>query len=49
MRNNQFHIDQTRIARPGIKLVEADIFERGEFRSANLRDAIVAARREAKA
>ena len=49
MTTNDHRIDETKVAQQGIKLVEADIFRWGEYRSANLRDAIAAARREPKA
>ena len=49
MTTNDNHIDETELARLGIKRVEASIFHWGEYRSSNLRDAIVAARREPKA
>ena len=45
---NDNHIDETKLARLGIKRVEADIFLWGEYRYGNLRDAIAAARREEK-
>ena len=49
MTTNDHHIDETKVSRRGIQHVEADIFRWGEYRSANLRDAIAAARRESKA
>ena len=45
MTTNDHRIDETRPDDRGIKLVEADIFRWGEYRSANLRDAIAAAKR----
>jgi hypothetical protein len=48
MTTNDNHIDETELARLGIKRVEASIFHWGEYRYSNLRDAIAAARREAK-
>lgn len=48
MNNNDNHIDETELARLGIKRVETDIFLWGEYRYGNLRDALAAARREEK-
>lgn len=48
MTSNDNHLDETELARLGIKRVQADIFQWGEYRYGNLRDAIAAARREDK-
>ena len=48
MTSTDNHVDETELARLGIKRVEADIFLWGEYRYNNLRDAIAAARREEK-
>jgi hypothetical protein len=45
MTTNDNHIDETELARLGIKRVQADIFLWGEYRYSNLRDAIAAAKR----
>ena len=48
MTSNDNHLDETELARLGIKRVQADSFLWGEYRYNNLRDAINAARREDK-
>ena len=48
MTTNDNHVDETELARLGIKRVQADIFLWGDYRYSNLRDAIAAARREGK-
>ena len=48
MISNDNQIDETAVARHGIKRIEADIFQWGEYRYGNLRDAIAAAKREDK-
>ena len=48
MTTNDNQIDETALARLGIKRVQADIFLWGEYRYGNLRDAIAAAKREEK-
>jgi len=48
MTSNDNHVDETELARLGIKRVETDIFLWGEYRYSNLRDAIAAARRDDK-
>ena len=48
MISNDNHVDETELARLGIKRVQADIFLWGDYRYSNLRDAIAAAKREAK-
>jgi len=48
MTSNDNHLDETEMARLGIKRVQADIFAWGEYRYTNLRDAIAAAKREAR-
>ena len=45
---NDNHIDETELARLGIKRVRNDAFLWGEYRYGNARDAIAAARREEK-
>ena len=49
MTSNDNHVDETELARLGIKRVHADIFLWGEYRYINLRDALAAARRHAGA
>ena len=46
MTSNDNQIDETELARLGIKRIQADIFLWGEYRYNNLRDAIAAAKRE---
>jgi hypothetical protein len=46
MTSNDNQIDETELARHGIKRIQADIFLWGEYRYNNLRDAIAAAKRE---
>ena len=46
MTSNDNHVDETELARLGIKRVQADIFLWGEYRYNNLRDAIAAAKRD---
>ena len=46
MTSNDNQIDETALARLGIKRIQADIFLWGEYRYNNLRDAIAAAMRE---
>ena len=48
MISNDNQVDETELARLGIKRVQADIFMWGEYRYSNLRDAIAAAKREEK-
>jgi len=48
MTGNDNQIDETELARLGIKRVQTDIFLWGDYRYGNLRDAIAAARREEK-
>jgi hypothetical protein len=45
MTSNDNHVDQTGLARLGIRRIQADIFLWGEYRHNNLRDAIAAAKR----
>ena len=45
MVTNDNHIDEIELARLGIRRLQADRFEWGEYRYSNLRDAIAAARR----
>ena len=47
MTSNDNHVDETELARLGIKRIQAEIFLWGEYRYNNLRDAIAAAKREA--
>ena len=49
MTSNDNHIDETELARLGIKRVEASIFHWGEYRYSNLRAALAAPRRETRA
>ena len=48
MTSNDNHLDETELARLGIKRVQADIFLWGEYRYNNLREATNAARRKDK-
>ena len=48
MASNDNQIDETELARLGIKRVQADIFLWGEYRYGNIRDAIAAAKRGEK-
>jgi len=48
MNGNDNQIDETELARLGIKRVQTDIFLWGDYRYGNLRDAIAAAKREEK-
>jgi len=48
MTGNDNQIDETELARFGIKRVQTDIFLWGDYRYGNLRDAIAAAKREEK-
>ena len=45
---NDNHIDETELARLGIKRVQSDVFLWGDYRYGNVRDAIAAARRGEK-
>ena len=45
---NDNHIDETELARLGIKRVQRDVFLWGDYRYGNARDAIAAARRGEK-
>lgn len=45
MTSNDNHVDETALARFGIRRVEAEIFLWGEYRYSNLRDALAAAKR----
>ena len=45
MNSNDNHVDETELARLGIKRIQTDIFLWGEYRYTNLRDAVAAARR----
>jgi hypothetical protein len=46
---NDNHIDETELARLGIKRIQRDIFLWREYRYTNARDAIAAAKREERA
>jgi hypothetical protein len=48
MTSNDNHVDETQLARFGIKQIQANIFACGEYRYNNLRDAIAAAKRGGK-
>jgi hypothetical protein len=48
MNENDNQVDEVELARLGIRRVERNVFQRGEYIYSNLRDAIAAARREAK-
>ena len=45
MISNDNQIDEVELARLGIKRVQADAFQWGDFRYSNIRDAIAAAKR----
>jgi hypothetical protein len=45
MISNDNHVDEIELARLGIRRVQANIFLWGEYRYANLRDALAAAKR----
>ena len=45
MVSNDNQIDEVELARLGIKRVQADTFQWGDFRYSNIRDAIAAAKR----
>lgn len=46
MPSNDNQVDETELARLGIKRVQADVFQWGEYRYSNPRDAIAAAKRD---
>ena len=46
---NDNHIDETELARLGIKRIQTDVFLWRDYRYSNARDALAAARREEKA
>ena len=46
MASNDDQIDDTELARLGIRRVERDVFQRGDYIYSNIRDAIAAAKRE---
>lgn len=46
--NNDNHLDEVALARLGIRRVERDVFQRGEYIYSNLSDAVAAAKREEK-
>jgi hypothetical protein len=48
MTNNDNQIDESELARLGIKRVQADTFHWRDFRYSNVRDAIAAAKRDEK-
>lgn len=48
MTSNDNQIDETELARLGIRRVERHVFQRGEYVYGNLADAVAAARREEK-
>ena len=45
MTSNDDHIDETELTRLGIRRVERQVFQWGEYVYSNLRDALAAARR----
>ena len=49
MTSNDNQVDEVELARLGIRRVERDVFQRGEYIYSNMRDAIAAAKREEKA
>ena len=48
MSNNDNQVDEVELARLGIRRVEKYVFQRGEYVSSNLRDAVAAAKRDEK-
>ena len=48
MTNNDTHVDNAELARLGIRRVERQVFQRGEYLYSNLGDAVAAARRDEK-
>jgi len=46
MTSNDNQIDEVELARLGIRRVERDVFQWGEYIYSNLRDAVAAAKRE---
>jgi len=48
MSSNDNQIDEAELARLGIRRVERDVFQRGEYIYSSLSDAVAAARREGK-
>ena len=48
MNNNDNQVDELELARLGIRRVEAEVFQVGEYIYSNLRDAIASAKRRDK-
>ena len=48
MTSNDNHIDEVELARLGIRRVDEQVFQRGEYLYASLNDAVAAARRGKK-
>ena len=48
MKTNDNHIDELELARLGIRRVEAQVFQWGEYIYSNLHDAVAAAKRAEK-
>jgi len=48
MNQNDNQIDDSELERLGIRRVEREVYQRGEYIYSNLRDALAAARREVK-
>lgn len=48
MTSNDNQIDEVELARLGIRRVEGNVFQRGEYIYSNVRDAVAAARRAEK-
>jgi hypothetical protein len=46
MPSNDNQVDEVELARLGIRCVEGQVFQRGEYLYSNLRDAIAAAKRD---
>jgi hypothetical protein len=46
---NDNHIDEVELKRLGIRRVEANVFQRGEYLYASVHDAIAAAKKDQKA
>ena len=48
MTSNDHQVDEVELARLGIRRVERSVFQRGEYVYSNLKDAIDAAKRDAR-
>jgi hypothetical protein len=48
MTSNDNEIDEVELARLGIRRVEGNVYQRGDYLYSNIRDALAAARRQPK-